>query len=60
MLFFPENSRFSRLWGKAMAISPATVSVVSPASLRIFPSSTESTLKSGTSSKAPVLTWVML
>ena len=43
-----------------MAISPATVSVVSPASLRIFPSSTESTLKSGTSSKAPVLTWVML
>ena len=54
------NSRFSRLWGRAMVTSPEITSVFSPASLRTLPSSTDSTLKSGTASSTPEVTWVML
>ena len=60
MLSREWNSRFSRLWGRAMVTSPEMVSVFSPASLRILPSRTEMALNSGTSSSTPELVRDML
>ena len=50
MLPLPENSRLSQLCGRAMHTSPLMESTRSPASFRIRPPSTLSTLNSGTAS----------
>ena len=49
MLPGSENTRFSRLAGRAMVTSPEITSRISPPWLRILPSSTDSRLYTGIS-----------